>query len=155
MTIQGTITATTNWQNSDLIDTTSYAEIEAASVPKIFAFGDNYIIRVCAESGNTADTYTKLELTLPGTTTATATIHSAPYTNGVLNNGQTLGPIATDGSESIKIVYGANGDDWFLNSDYAAGQVHAIYFMIDINWDTTLGVGDHQITAIVSLGDST
>ena len=154
MTIEGAIVATTNWHNSDLADITTYAEIETASVAEIFPFGNNYIIRVCAEGGNVASVYTKLELTLPGSTTATASVFSVPFVNGVIGNGQNLGTIATDGSESVKIVYGANGDDWFLKSNYAAGQVRAIYFMIDINWDTSLGIGDHDVIAIVSLGDS-
>lgn len=153
MTIEGQIEACTNFRNEDVETATTYAELEVACVAEIF-FGGKHLIQVAANGGNTANVYASLELSLPGSTTATATINTLQYIDGSWGSAQVLGPIATDGTQSVQVTHNEEPATWFLESDYPTGKVNILYFMIVINWDPSLPIGEHTVTAIVRLGDS-
>lgn len=153
MTVEGNIVATTNFINADLVGITTYAELEAACVDEMFPFGDHFIVRVASGGGNPTTVYTSLEVALPGSSTCTATLAVAPFTNGVPGTGSSLGSIATDGSESVQVIMSGN-PTWLLESNYASGVVNVLYFEIYITWDSSLSIGSHDVTAVVRLGDS-
>jgi len=153
LTVDGQISATTNFNGDTLIGVTTYAALETACVDEILPNGGNYIIRIAAQGGNPTDVYAKLEITLPGTSTCTAVLKIATYTNGVIGTGTIIGPISTDGSQSVQIIKNAN-PTWFLESDYASGIVNVAYITITIDWDLSLPIGEHVVSATISLGDS-
>ena len=152
--VLGHIEATTNFALDDLIGITTYEELEGKCVNEMLHSNGHYTIRVAAKGGNPADVLAKLtvDMSNAGSSTCTAECLYGTWINGapVAGSGTSLGPIETDGSQSIQI----NSGSWFLESDYSTGTVNVLYFRMDIDWDPSLPIGTYQISAIVDLGDS-
>lgn len=154
--IPGWVGACTNFDWSDLADNPTYETLESRCVQELIPNGGDFLLRIVSEGANAQDCYATLNITCPGTSTATAQLAVVEVVNGVLGGGVILeADMATDGSQSVKVV--KNGDDdWFYTSTYgdSSSRVKVMYFIITLNVDPGLPIGTHAFSCSVGLSDS-
>ena len=152
ITIEGTVTATSNFDYADLADSPNYQTLTDRCVDSLLPLGGIYYARLVASDSNLEACYLNINVTGPVGCVVTAEVCAGDYQNGGFNSGEVLASgVACDGSNLVKLL--RNGDDkWFYKSDYSAGIYHMVY--IRFNFGTSgLSPGTYVFSVKLELGD--
>lgn len=155
VSVEGWIDATTNFAWIDLEDTPDWTTLEGRTVDLLLETGGAYILRVVSSGSNAEDCYATITITCPGSSTATVNANVLEVIDGVKGTSETLVEgMAYDGSQSVQVLMNSDAD-WFYSSTYGpGGSVKVLYFVIYLDVDPNLGIGDHVFSATVGLADS-
>jgi len=153
ITIEGSVTAASNFGYGDLSDSPNYQTIESRCVNNLLPFGPDYYARILASDSNLEACYLKINVTGPVGCAVTAVVCAGEYQNGGFNGSEVLASdVACDGSDQVKVL--RNGDDrWFYKSDYSVGIYHMVY--IRFYFDTSgMPPGTYVFSLKLELGDT-
>ena len=153
ITIEGTVTAASNFGYADLADSPNYLTLAGRCVDNLLPFGEDYYARLLASDSNLEACYLKINVTGLGGCVVTADVCAGDYQDGGFNSGEVLASdMACDGSGQVKVL--RNGDDrWFYKSDYSLGIYHMLY--IRFSFDTSgMSPGTYVFGLKIELGDT-
>ena len=153
ITIEGTVTAASNFGYLDLADSPNYQTLSDRCVDNLIPIGSEYYARVIASDSNLDACYLKITVTGGEGCAVTAKVCAGDYQDGGFNSGEVLASdVPCDGSTQVKIS--RNGDDkWFFKSDYSTGIYHMLY--VAFNFDTSgMSPGTYTFNLKLELGDT-